>query len=78
MTGWFVFGAAGIIAVALGLFLLLRPQGAIELQRRFYAGINWRIEPIDMRKEIYHTRIMGAGLCVFALLLLGYLALRGA
>ena len=57
-----------------GLFMFMRPEAAIELQRRFYARINWRMEPISMSKELRNTRIMGAILAavsaaVFALLL---------
>lgn len=44
----------------LGLFIFKKPKAALELQRRFYARINWRIEPVDMQKELHNTRLMGA------------------
>ncbi|MGB3241575.1 MAG: hypothetical protein WBB66_01815 [Candidatus Omnitrophota bacterium] len=43
----------------IGLFLYAKPSGAIELQKKFYEKINWRIEPVSMEKEIRNTRIMG-------------------
>jgi len=48
-----------IIGVLMGLFLIFKPDSAIEIQRRFYEKINWRIEPISMQKEIRNTKIMG-------------------
>jgi hypothetical protein len=39
--------------------MIKRPELAIEIQKRFYAKINWRIEPVSMPKEIRNTRIMG-------------------
>ncbi|MBL7070566.1 MAG: hypothetical protein ISS26_00125 [Candidatus Omnitrophica bacterium] len=52
------------VCLAVGFFLLLRPELVIEMQRRFYALINWRMEPISMEKEIRNTRIMGGALIV--------------
>ncbi|MFA4988542.1 MAG: hypothetical protein WC572_02945 [Candidatus Omnitrophota bacterium] len=61
-----IFCPAGILlcllALAAGLAMFLHPSLCIELQRRFYAKINWRIEPISMAKEIRNTRLMGLAL----------------
>ena len=48
-----------IVSLLLGILLLKKPEFAIEIQRRFYAKINWKIEPISMEKEIRNTKIMG-------------------
>ncbi|MBN1871553.1 MAG: hypothetical protein JW800_03175 [Candidatus Omnitrophica bacterium] len=56
-----------VIILAVGLFLLLNPQGSIEIQRKFYEKLNWRIEPISMQKEIRNTRIMGLFLIMITL-----------
>lgn len=50
----------------LGAFLLFRPALAIELQRRFYELINWRMEPISMPMELRNTKLMGLSLIVMA------------
>jgi len=50
------FSLFGFLA---GLFFIIKPELAIEIQRRFYAKINWKIEPISKPKEIRNTRIMG-------------------
>jgi len=48
-----------LIALAVGVFMGFRPALAIEIQRRLYYRINWKIEPVSMPKEIRNTRIMG-------------------
>lgn len=48
-----------VISILIGLFLFFKPSLAIEIQRRFYEKINWRIEPVSMKKEIINTKIMG-------------------
>jgi len=50
-----------------GLFIFLKPSLAIELQRRFYERINWRIEPISTAKEIRNTKIMGLFVVIFSI-----------
>ena len=48
-----------LFGLTVGLSLIIKPEVAIEIQRRFYAKINWNIEPISMEKEVRNTRIMG-------------------
>lgn len=48
-----------LIGLLIGIFLMINPVLAIEIQRRFYEQINWRIEPISLEKELRNTRIMG-------------------
>ena|SRR3989338_1720631 len=57
----------GFTAVSLmwGLYVFLRPAQVIELQRRFYLLINWKIEPVSMVKEIRNTKFMGQFLIFF-------------
>ena len=58
-----------IICVVLvyGVFLILRPRLAINLQIDFYKRINWKMEPISMEKEIRNTRAIGLLLIVLTL-----------
>jgi hypothetical protein len=56
-----------------GLFLVYKPHLVIELQRKFYASINWKIEPISLSKELRNTRIMGLALAALSLATLLYL-----
>jgi|WetSurMetagenome_2_1015567.scaffolds.fasta_scaffold533305_2 hypothetical protein len=55
-----------------GFFLVSRPQAALDVQKRFYEMINWRIEPIDLSKEIRNTRGMGAFLIGVGILVFIY------
>jgi hypothetical protein len=56
-----------LVSLLFGLFLLLKPSSAIELQRRFYEKINWKIEPVSMTKEVRNTKIMGASVAIFSI-----------
>ena len=56
-----------VLNMSVGLFLFLRPTESLEIQRRFYLRINWRIEPVDMEKELRNTKAMGALLIASAI-----------
>lgn len=47
-----------------GLFCAIRPEKAIKLQIKFYAKINWKMEPINKGLEIRNTRLMGCFLII--------------
>jgi len=55
-----------VFGIIIGLFVFFKPELTIEIQRKFYEKINWRIEPISMQKEIRNTKIMGIFLVVVA------------
>ena len=61
--------AVALMAVIIGLFLFFRPSQTIAFQIKFYAMINWRIEPISMPKEIRNTKWMGLFLAGSAILI---------
>jgi len=63
-----VFIIAVLIALLLGAYIYTNPQEIIEIQKQFYASINWRMEPISMSKEIRNTKFMGLFLIIFALI----------
>ncbi|MFH1655052.1 MAG: hypothetical protein ABH954_00365 [Candidatus Omnitrophota bacterium] len=46
-------------SILVGIFLFFQPTWAIDLQRKFYEKINWRMEPINLKKEIRNTKTMG-------------------
>jgi len=48
-----------VLGMVIGLFVFSKPSLTIDIQKKFYAKINWRIEPISMPKEIRNTKIMG-------------------
>lgn len=70
-----IFATIAILSLFLGVFIFFHPASAIEIQRRFYLTINWKIEPVSMSKEIHNTRIMGFSLIFISFLLLLYLVL---
>jgi hypothetical protein len=59
-----IISAAG---VATGMFIFFKPESTIEIQRKFYENINWRIEPVSMKKEIRNTKIMGIFLAALSM-----------
>ena len=48
-----------VLILAFGILCIRKPESAIELQRRFYEKINWKIEPIIIKKELKNTKMMG-------------------
>jgi hypothetical protein len=50
---------ASSLSIIVGTFLHLKAALAIEMQRKFYLNINWRIEPVSMEKELSNTKVMG-------------------
>ncbi|MFH1622412.1 MAG: hypothetical protein ABIA97_04745 [Candidatus Omnitrophota bacterium] len=48
-----------LLAFVNGVICLSRPSLAIKIQQKFYEKINWKIEPINLSKELRNTRIMG-------------------
>ena len=63
-----------VLSAGAGLFIFFKPDLAIEIQKRFYAKINWRIEPISMPKELRNTRIMGIFLLALAVVTLIFIS----
>ena len=61
-----------IPCILLGIFFYNQPLKAIEIQRRFYEKINWKIEPISLPKEIRNTKLMGLSLVVCVVFALWY------
>lgn len=53
-----------LLGLGMGFLLVKKPALAIEIQRRFYEKINWKLEPISVQKEIRNTRIMGIFLII--------------
>ena len=62
-----------ILAFLNGLICFLNPKLAIKIQQRFYENINWKIEPIDIGKELRNTRVMGLISLVLAIALTIYI-----
>ena len=63
-----IFISVAIPALLFGLWICLCPLQAFEIQKKFYALINWRIEPISLEKEIRNTKLMGFFLIVVVVL----------
>ena len=79
MGDMLIFAIFMMICVVLGygVFLLAKPALVIELQQKFYAKINWRMEPISMEKEIRNTRMMGVFLIAVTVLTAIYILFTG-
>jgi len=54
-----IYITVAALALINGLLCFTKPSLAITLQQRFYEKINWKIEPIDLKKELRNTKIMG-------------------
>jgi len=71
-----VFVCVAVPAFLFGYFLQSQPLKMFEIQKRFYARLNWRIEPISLQKEIRNTKVMGWGLMVFVVVAALFIILR--
>ena len=49
----------GLTCVALGAFSARWPQQSIGLYQAIMRAFNWRVAPIDERREIATTRVLG-------------------
>ena len=67
-----IFFVIALSAVLFGFFIIRYPLRVFDIQKKFYAMINWRIEPISVEKEIRNTRWMGIFLIVFVMAACGY------
>lgn len=65
-----------LLGFCIGFILAFKPHIAIEIQRRFYEKINWKIEPISMEKELRNTQIMGIFVIVAAVLTILYAIIK--
>jgi len=63
-------------SILIGSLLFLKPSRAIELQRRFYEKINWRMEPINMPRELKSTKFMGLILFAVGIATIIYVVVR--
>jgi hypothetical protein len=64
------------IGIIVGFFIFSKPERIIEIQIKFYARINWRMEPISMPKEIRNTKVMGIFLVFVSVVAVIYSCLR--
>lgn len=64
-----ILAVVSVFSLGIGVFLIIKPALAIEIQRIFYEKINWKMEPISMEKEIRNTKIMGAFLIVIVIVI---------
>ncbi|MFA5087858.1 MAG: hypothetical protein WC552_02350 [Candidatus Omnitrophota bacterium] len=67
MVEKFIFVGVALASLFLGAFIYLKPQKTFAMQKKFYAMINWNIEPISMEKEMRNTKVMGLFLMIFVM-----------
>ena len=65
------FALLAALTFLFGLFSTLRPQRSIALYQWIMARCNWRVTPIDVRRELRTTSLLGLCLVVLGLLLAG-------
>jgi hypothetical protein len=62
-----------VFVTTFGALIALKPKKTIDIQIAIYKPFNWKIEPIDMQKEIKNTRIMGMIVLVLGIISLVYI-----
>ena len=72
----FIFFIIAAVSLSFGLFVALNPEKMIALQCEFYRRfINWKIEPIDMDKEVRNTGMLGIIVVLFVVISCVYLSI---
>lgn len=66
---WWVYGInmLGLAGVGLGILSAAAPQRSIALYQWLMAWCNWRVSPIDERRELRNTRWLGIVLILLSL-----------
>ena len=67
-----IFLVVAVFSFGFAFFIIKNPKKIFEIQKKFYALINWRIEPISLEKEIRNTKLMGLFLFLFTLIICIY------
>ena len=78
LIGWFWCAAAlvGVAAFLIGWLSAVAPTRSIRLYQWIMAQLNWRVSPIDERREIRNTKLLGTLLVLLSLLMLWCLVLQ--
>jgi len=63
-----IFISVVLFALLFGIFVYTNPEKIIDIHKKFYVLINWRMEPISILKEIRSTKRMGLFLILFTLI----------
>ena len=67
MSPKFAFLALGVLGLGLGVLSAGWPGRSIALYQWIMERINWKVEPIDLVREVRNTRIEGLLLIVLGL-----------
>ena len=57
-----------VATLIFGAWSLIWPAASIALYQAIMRFFNWKVEPIDRRRELLTTRLLGAGLILLSLL----------
>ena len=76
MVGNLIFVIIALLAFLMGIYVYSQPLKIIDIQRRFYLLINWKIEPVSMQKEIRNTKAMGLFLIIFVIIVCVYIYVK--
>ena len=66
-----------VIATIFGALVAWKPKKTINTQTALYRPFNWKLEPIDIEKEIRNTRIMGLTVLILGILAFVYILVFG-
>ena len=69
---WLQIGLCSVASfgVLLGILSLVLPKRSIQLYQWLMKNFNWRVEPIDEKKELHNTRALGFLMVLLSILLI--------
>ena len=59
-----------LAGVAIGIFSLLAPDHSIRLYQGIMRLCNWRVEPLDYKRELRNTKVLGTLLALVSALII--------
>lgn len=62
-----------VSGIALGILSAFSPVRSIKLYQWIMRCFNWRVDPLDWRKELRNTRVLGALMTLLSVVILGVL-----
>ena len=66
-------GLIGAFGIFLGTLSFLLPERSIKLYQWLMRNFSWRVEPIDYKRELRNTRVLGLLLLIISGLMIAVL-----
>ena len=67
----------GVCGLSLGTFSFLAPKESIQLYQAMMAFFNWKVDPINWKRELATTKVLGVTMAILSVLIFAALMRSG-